>query len=176
MKCLTPSECSEWLTRNGLIEKPYNHEKGNASYCLQFEPPVKPSQRTAFTRRLFESFGAFQGALIVFTDWSLYEPDEMELMDSIRRGNGEKRRLIDAPGHLAEGQEESLSIGLCYLALMFNWTAYLYLPSLPATVLFWEGDLIDVWASNEQVKDSVQKVVQRFELRITFPEGMGRSP
>ena len=39
---------------------------------------------SALTRTLFEQIGAFPGALIVFTDWPTYYPDEMAIMNSLR--------------------------------------------------------------------------------------------
>ncbi|SRR5258707_13917835 len=82
MKCLTPSECSEWLRERNIIESPYSRDEAVEDYCFQFEPPVKPSRLTAFTRSLVGAFGEFPGALLVFTDWSLYRPDEMALRPS----------------------------------------------------------------------------------------------
>ena len=82
MKCLTPSECSEWLRERNIIESPYSRDEAVEDYCFQFEPPVKPGRLTAFTRALVGAFGEFPGALLVFTDWSLYRPDEMALRPS----------------------------------------------------------------------------------------------
>src|SRR5258706_14110022 len=100
MKCLTLKECSDWLRELDILEAPYSQEAAADDFCFQFEPPTKPSRLTAFTRGLFDTFGEFSGALVVFTDWALYRPDEMALVDSLRRGHGERRALIDAPGHL----------------------------------------------------------------------------
>jgi len=68
MQCLTPNQCSEWLREHGIIESPYSRDEANDAFCLQFEPPEKPSRLTAFTRSLFDGFGEFPGALVVFTD------------------------------------------------------------------------------------------------------------
>jgi len=167
MKCLTPSQCSEWLSEHDIFESPYSCAEANDEYYLQFEPPERPSRLTAFTRSLFEGFGEFSGALVVFTDWALYRPDEMALIDSIRRGSGEQRWLIDAPGHLFERSEQLNAIGLCYLAVIFGWSAYLYLASGAVTVFFWEGDLIDIWSSDETISHTIREVVQTYELRVT---------
>ena len=166
MQCLTPNQCSEWLRERG-IESPYSREEANDVFCLQFEPPEKPSRLNAFTRSLFDGLGEFPGALVVFTDWALYRPDEMTLIDSLRRGHSEKRRLIDAPGHMFESTEKIDAIGFCYLAVIFGWSAYLYLASGAVTVLFWEGDLIAVWSSNEALPHTIREVGQMYELRVT---------
>ncbi len=166
MKCLTLNECSDWLRERGIVEDPYSQDKGD-DFCFQFEPPTNPRRLTAFTRELFDTFGEFSGALVVFTEWALYRPDEMSLVDSLRRGHGEHRALIDAPGHLFGPAEQAEAIAHCYLALMFGWTAYLYLPSARATVLFWEGALIDFWSADERLTESVRGAIQSYELRIT---------
>src|SRR5947207_10215141 len=111
MKCLTPNECSDWLRGRGIVEAPYSRNS-TGDFCFQFEPPIKPSRLTAFTRGLFDTFGEFSGALVMFTDWALYRPDEMALIDSLRREHGEHRLLIDAPGHLffsSEEQDEAIA-------------------------------------------------------------------
>ena len=169
MKCLTPTECSEWLRENRIIESPYSRsrEEPKGAHYLQFEPPVKPSHLTAFTRQLVGVSGEFPGALVVFTDWSLYRPDEMALVDSLRRGHGEHRWLIDVPGHLFAPTEGAEAIGHCYLAVMFGWSAYLYLASGAATVFFWEGDLVDVWSPDERLIQAILGIVESYELRVT---------
>jgi hypothetical protein len=167
MQCLTPNECSEWLRKHDIIESPYERDEVIDVFCFQFAPPEKPSRLTAFTRSLFDAFGEFPGALFVFTDWALYRPDEMALVDSLRRGHGEERGLIDAHGHLFERTEQATAIGYCYLAVMFGWTGYLYLASGDVTVLFWEGDLVDVWNVNETQANAIRNVVQNYELRVT---------
>lgn len=165
MKCLTSDECSEWLRERGIIEFPY--ETSWQKMVLQFEPPRSPRTLTAFTRQLVDAFGEFPGALLQFTDWSLYCPDEMALVASLRRGHGEDRWLIDAPGHLFAPTEEAEAIGHCYLALTFGWSAYLYSASGAATVNFWEGDLVDFWSPDQSLTQKVLEVVHSFELRVT---------
>jgi hypothetical protein len=54
---------------------------------------------------------------------------------------------------------------------MFDWSAYLYLPPpTSATVLLWEGDLIDVWVDNDDITTGIREVLTKFELRVTFPQ------
>lgn len=156
------------MRARGIIESPYSRRDQDPAYPLQFPPPQKASQLTSFNRALFAVFGEFPGALLVFTDWAHYRPDEMVLMDSLRRGNGERRPLIEAPGHLFEPTEQMEAIGFCHLALIFGWSAYLYLASGAVTVLFWEGELIDVWCTDKDVSNRVRGVVEAYGLRTTF--------
>ncbi|WP_211325541.1 hypothetical protein [Roseimicrobium gellanilyticum] len=135
-------------------------------FRLQFEAPEYARAQSAVVRWLFRTFGKFDGALVVFSDWPLYEPDEMAIITGLRRGHGDRRNLIDAPGHLFGKHEEAEAIGHCYLALLFGWNVYLYLPSGAVTVQFWEGDLVDVWTGDKQLENSIREVAERFHLQI----------
>ncbi len=167
MKFLTPKECSEWLRSKEIIEAPDQSTELTDQHWLRFETPKTPRGISAFTRNLFFEFEPFAGALLVYYDWPVYQPDEMTLMDAVRRGHGELRRLIDAPGHLFESGDEAQSIGQSYLGIFFEWSAYLYLASGKATIQFWEGELVEVWCDDRKLKNSVVHLAQRFELEIT---------
>jgi hypothetical protein len=91
----------------------------------------------------------------------------MALIDSLRRGHGEHRPLIDAPGHLFTPAEQAEAIGHSYLAVTFRWSAYFHLAPGAATVFFLEGDLIDFWSADEKLKQTVRGVIQTYELRLT---------
>ncbi len=166
MQCFTPSECSEWLQQRGIIEFPYGTKR--EAMTLQFEPPRNPRKLTAFTRELFGAFGEFSGALLQFTDWPLYQPDEMALIVSLRRSHGEQRWLIDAPGHLFAPTEMAEAIGHYYLASIFDWSVYLYMASGAGTVYFWEGDLIDVFGFDKSISQNIHELVKSYDLRVTY--------
>jgi hypothetical protein len=172
------------LRQRAIVEAPYSAKRPVNGHCFQFATPARPNQITAFTRgllgRLGEftgSLGEFTGALLVFTDWSTHNPDEMALIDALRRAHGEHRWLIDAPGHLFATTEQAEAIGHTYLSLIFSWSAYLYLESGAATLNFWEGDLIDFWSPDESLTQTVFELVQSFELRVTTqPRSMPPKP
>ena len=173
MQCLTPDECSKWLQERNIIEFPYANSRQGMK--LQFEPPRNPRKLTAFVRQLIGepgeylgAFGEFSGALLQFIDWPTYNFDEMALISSLRRSHGEERWLIVAPGHLFTSTEAAEAIGHCYLAAIFDWNAYLYLPSGAAALYFWEGDLIDFSSCDQKIFQDVCEIVERFELRVTY--------
>jgi hypothetical protein len=167
MQCLTIPQCSEWLKQHHIIERPYSNKEAHKIFCLQFATPEKRQSLSAFVRWLFQTFGEFHGALVVFSDWPLYEPDEMAIITGLRRGHGDRRHLIDAPGHLFGKQEEAEAIGHCYLAILFEWDVYLYLPNGAVTMQFWEGDLVDVWTGDAQLEGAIREVAAQFDLKIT---------
>jgi hypothetical protein len=161
MRCFTETECSQWLQQRG-IAKPAMYTQ-----ALQFAPPTEPGRLTAFMRNLFLAFGEFPGGLLVFEDWALYRPDEMALMTALRRGHGDERPLIEAPGHLFEPIESPEAIGYSYLSVIFAWSAYLYLASGGATICFWEGDLIDFWSPEADLVKKVAGLVEQLGSQST---------
>ena len=161
MQCFTPTECSEWLRERDIVEAP------DGVPVSQFRVPKDAGRITAFTRSLFLAFGDFPGGLLVFTDWALYRPEEMALIDSLRRGHGEPRPLIEAPGHVFTPTEVSEAIGQSYLPIIFAWSAYMYLASGLATVYFWEGDLVDFWTSDGGTAKKIEAVIEQYGLRVT---------
>lgn len=167
MQCLNKTQCSDWLRQHQVHEDPYFNEEAHELFCLQFEIPEKASRMSALTRHLFEAFGEFSGALLVFTDWPLYHPDEMAIIMGLRRAHGNQRLLIDAPGHLFGKAEKDEAIAHCYLSAMFGWRAYLYLPSGAVTLQIWKGDLLDVWTADEALEDAIRNIAIEFDLQIT---------
>ena len=97
MQCLTSDQCSGWLRERGIQESPYSRSESRSELLLQFEASEKTRDPLTFTRVRFDAFGKFPGALVVFNDRSLCSPDEMALIQSLRRGSGEERWLAD-PG------------------------------------------------------------------------------
>lgn len=165
MQCFTPTECSEWLRQRDIAEAP------RGVPVWQFGLPKEAGRIIAFTRSLFLAFGDFPGGLLVFTDWALYRPDEMALIDSLRRRHGERRPLIEAPGHVFTPAEVSEATGQSYLPIIFAWSAYMYLASGLATVYFWEGDLVDFWTSDSGATKKVEDVAKQYGLRVTGNDG-----
>ena len=87
----------------------------------------------------------FDFALLQFTDWPLYEADEMAVVCALRAAGSEARPLIVTPGHLFNATECDLLAGMFSLAAFYRWSAYLYFDH-HTTLHCWEGDLLDVWA------------------------------
>jgi hypothetical protein len=167
MKCLTNAECSDWLRNQRMVEEPYGEPLPVGSHYKQFAPPTSARHLAAFSRHLFDWLGNYDTALLHITDWGLYKPDEMAVIQAIRRSHGEHRMLIDAPGHLFEAKERDELIGMFYLTVMFGWSAYLYFPAAKATIFNWEGDLIDLWSADAEHFSKFSSIIDTFQLRVT---------
>jgi hypothetical protein len=70
----------------------------------------------------------------------------MAIVTHIRRSCGEQLPLVQTPGHVFTAAERDLLIGLLTLVTAYGWTAYLYFDH-GLTLLSWEGDLLDLWAT-----------------------------
>ena len=166
MKCLTASECSEWLRSQKMIEAPYG--KSSPAGCF-YERFVPPANVRLFAQNIFYWFGNFDAALLQMTDWDTRQPDEiadeMALITAIRRSHGESRWLIKAPGHLFEFKERDELVGMFYLIIMFQWSCYIYLPSRKTTILNWEGALGDLWSFDSEHFAGFAAIKTKFQLK-----------
>jgi len=151
-----------------MTESPYG--KKHPAYFMQFEPPRRFGGMAQLIRTLISNSNCKAESLVVCDGFGWDQPEELAIINSMRLGFREKRLAMDAPGHLFEENEGDLKIGLCSLALMFGSSAYLYEPAEKVSLLLWEGDLIDVWASDDLTKSHVREVVSNFKLKITWPK------
>jgi hypothetical protein len=127
---------------------PYAPHPARLALTAQLELPATPAQRAALGAKLAPLLTSESSLLLVADDWAHYAAGEMDRLDAIRRESGETRPLLEAPGHLFREPEQLRAARLASLLLGFpsRWSFYLYGLSSPFTLLFWEGDLLDVWA------------------------------
>jgi len=149
MKTLTDAECSAWLDSRNLIPEPYGRFAEHSLLHRQFPLPKYPLTLTEIFRIIVREIAPFGAALLQVTDWGLYTPDQMAVVDHVRRASGESRPLITTPGHSFTSDEQDLLIGLFGLVTFYGWSAYLYLDS-GVSVLSWEGDLLDLFDSERE--------------------------
>ena len=139
MKTMAVKACSEWLADRGIPEAPYGSPQSE-----QFPLPPEASRSSSVIRRLLEVCCPFGSALLQFTDWPVYEQDEMAVAVALRTSYGEPGPLIDTPGHMFAAGEADLLSGMFSLAAFYHWSAYLYFDHR-TIVHCWEGDLLDLW-------------------------------
>ncbi len=159
MTTLESSNCSGWLREKGIIEAPYRGHEDSPRCYDQLRLPSEPLRISAAVRNLIGTCRVFETALLQFTDWPLYQPDEMAIVTALRSAHGESRPLIETPGHLFPFSERDLLIGMFSLAICYQWTAYLYLED--ATLLCWEGELLDIWSGDPQRIVEAREILSR---------------
>lgn len=166
MRCLTNNEVSEWLEARAISQDPYHNEDEPIHY-LQFYAPTRHLRLDAFTRDYFKRIIPESEPLIQFTDWGLYQPSEMIAITGIRHSFGEKRNLIDAPGHQIDQDETELGISLFSLSASFAWSTYLYSTNEKTTLHNWEGALFDFWTDSHSALAEMKELLKQFDLQET---------
>lgn len=165
MICLTREQCSEWLSQRRIVEAPYGRKLVQGAMYVQFAPADRHGS-SAFLKSLLDALGPFPGALLHMTDW-LWDPErEPDPTASLREAHCEHRPTDDAPGFVFDRSEFAGAVDLGGLVIQRGWTCYLYLESNVATLLLWEGDLIDFWSKDKIASARLRSVVQRSGARI----------
>ncbi len=163
MKTLTNEDCSEWLASRKLRPDPYYSPEARPPYCEQFPLSDKTLNVFALFRSIVECIQPFDTALLHVTDWSPYHPDEMALIVHVRQAFGERRPLIETPGHVFTATEHDLLIGLLSLVTSYGWTAYIYFDH-GITFLSWEGDLLDFYSPDSEHHKTVCELLQHWSI------------
>lgn len=103
----------------------------------------------------------------MITDWPLYKPYEMKIIDFARSAHGEKRPLTDAAGHIFSLDEKHDLIALFSLTVAYDWKAYLYFPSSKTTLYNWEGEIFDFWTDDKSRYNKLLELQKAFYLNNT---------
>ena len=154
MKYISPQDASDWIRLHEIIESPYAIKPSNIPY-KQYPAPKISSSLNPLVQRLVDS----KKALLVFTDWSFYHPDDWQYYKPHQIGFVEAMKDIatqypDFSKGLAliyEAAEHAELISHINVSLELGWSVYLYPETASATMYFWEGDLIDIWSDSKSI-------------------------
>ena len=161
MKTLAREECTAWLRDRGIHEDPYN-VVCSAPFYEQVSLPAEPLRKRAAVQQLLGTCSVDQSALLQFTYWEPWG-DAMAILAGVRAQSGENRPLIESPGHLIGPAERDLILGLFSFAMSYGFSVYLYLPD-GTTILGWEGEMLDLWTSDEGRLYEAQRVFKNLGL------------
>ncbi len=90
------------------------------------------------------------------------------MLESVRALYGDRRQLLDSPGHCFTADEQPLLIGLATLSVFYCWSAYVYVGGGP-TLYFWEGEIVDVWAADLEQMSRIETAASSQGLQETNP-------
>lgn len=168
MKCITNRECLEWLDDHAIdAATAEGWPEMVGDYDVLFDAPKDSRTQGLLARDLVAWFGAFETALFWLTDWPFYKPDEMAIIDGLRRAHGEGRRLIDAPGHVFEASDREELTGWVSLMMNFGWDGYLFtLPFRGSMFQISHEDFVWVVTSTPDPFSEAQKLVRKYQLKI----------
>ena len=116
MYTITKEEAAKWIKA---------HNVGTVSIFINSSPPEQYLRLFDFVESLLKILKSHCGMLLL-TDWPLYLPYQMTMIEMIRKGNGENRRLIDSPGHIIENEDSDKLLCLICLVVIFRWDATFY--------------------------------------------------
>ena len=168
MRCLTNSECAEWL-RSHEIDGVSKHgsQEVTGDFEILFAAPREARIQACLVRELVAWVGEFKTALFWISDWPFYKPDEMAIVEGLRRAHGECRRLIEAPGHLFEWEERDELIGWIALMMSFGWDGHLFVsPFHGAVFQTSHEDFVRVTTSCAEHFAAVKQLVHNFKAEI----------
>ncbi len=163
MKFLTPEECPKWLKNAGINHDPFR-EAGEASHRFMTGGLKDVRGSIAFARNLLREIAPQGDHLLEITDWSLYQEDEMAVVQSVRASFGETRWLIKSPGHLFSASDLDLCVGLFALTIEYGWSSYIYILKPRLTVFNREGEMFEFWSEDTKTIELVKEFSRSHEL------------
>jgi hypothetical protein len=134
MKVLTYREGSEWCADRGF---PTRHSQGyiagpdpdleaGAFHFALFDSPRDAGRLVSVANLLYSLIDPSPEFLLWFGDWAVWPSSQhMPLFTRFRKGLGEDRPLIEAPGHLMTPDESDDAISMITVALLFSWNCHL---------------------------------------------------
>jgi hypothetical protein len=163
MKTLTPEQCPRWLKDAGFNHDPFRGS-GEASYHFMTGGLTDSRRSIAFARNLLQAIQPNSDHLLEITDWSLYQKDEMAVVQSLRASFGETRWLIKSPGHVFPPSDLDLGVGLFALTIAYGWSSYIYIPTPRLTIFNWEGDMFEFWSDEKKSIELAEEFSRSHEL------------
>jgi hypothetical protein len=124
MKVLSLQEAVEWCQAHQVA---VNHRcrPDRSGAGLRFEIPIDAQKRVNLVSQAMEAFRSDPSFLVLFDDWSVWPSGQrMHVFDRFRMSYGEKRRLIEAPGHVFDATEIEDATSFVTIAALFLWDCY----------------------------------------------------
>jgi hypothetical protein len=135
----TNIETIEWCRANSIALDASDHPN-SISETEEFNIPADAGQRVAMVANQFEIFRNENNILVWFTEWSVWQSGErLHIFDRFRLSYGEKRHLIDSPGHLFTKDEFEDALSFVTLSVLFLWDCYV-VNSNGTKILFYSHD------------------------------------
>ena len=129
MKCISAAECEQRVQNLDLtIEvQVLRFVNGRVPASRALKIPDSARRQALGVNTLFRAFpDDTNGWLLWVLEWGVWPDEEYpELWYEIREHHGERRPIIEAPGHLFAQEEQGLARGMTRLAMLFGWTAFL---------------------------------------------------
>ena len=111
--------------------------------------------------------------------WLTYPPDQIVVFENLRRGCGESRHIIDAPGHLFESskyrnyesktdcdiQEDSVLAAMALLMVSFDWEGYIITDRSDAHILIGD-EYLEFFSLDHDKIQQIEKIANSYDLKM----------
>lgn len=131
MRICTYKECAEWCaahdypTRHFVVGPAPDLTEPNFRFAT-FSIPEDAGRRVALVKNLVSLLDEDAELLVQIGDWSVWPSGQhLPLFDRFRQAFGERRPLIECPGHLVPPVERDDAISILVLSVLYLWNCYL---------------------------------------------------
>jgi hypothetical protein len=129
MQFLSPVEWQAWcvarqvpLREAGWIRPDL---RANGNHIAKLEYPNDSGRKVVLARRLIPLIASEGESLVLVDDWAVFEScQHLPLFTRFREALGERRPLIEAPGHLVDPAEIDDAISIVAICLFYFWDCY----------------------------------------------------
>ena len=133
MKCLTYEESAKWCREHGYpvvdVGK-FGRPAPNVRDQFHYVPLVYPKEsgpKIELAISMIESMAESQELLLWIDDWSVWPGyHHMPLFARFREAFGERRPLIEAPGHLVSKQHFDDAVSVLAVSLLSLWDCHVF--------------------------------------------------
>jgi hypothetical protein len=129
MRFLTRKEWEGWCSERGvpLREAGWVRPAINSDlfYTVEVPYPADSGRKVAMARFLLSLVQPQPETLLLIDDWAVWPSNQhAPLFMRFRQALGERRELIEAPGHLISASDSDNAISIIATSLLFVWDCY----------------------------------------------------
>ena len=168
MRAISRSEFKLWCNQHGfeVAEREWLSYANQPRLSFTVKLQDAPYKVVAFARSCFgvDNESPFEGAMIWFRDWGIWNLVDEETFNQtiqlLRTDLGERRPLIDAPGHIFSSEEYVAARILWTQPMVIGWDAIL-LPEGRDYFVFTSHD--EVTAIVSRTSETHSRLIQEFK-------------
>jgi hypothetical protein len=132
MTFLTLDQCAEWCEENGFplsyisaFRYKYPDLQNSMFHRLEYRSPRHSGQKVALVKIILEEIAKQNEILLWCRNWNVVaSAGHIPLLTRLRQALGEKRELLETPGHLANTDEKDDAASILILSLEFYWDCF----------------------------------------------------
>lgn len=129
MRFLTPAQWQIWCTERKVPLRDLGWVRPDIVAddfdTIDLPCPADSGAKVSLARQLFSLVGSEAETLLLVDDWAVWPSSQhLPLFTRFREAFGERRPLIEAPGHLVTADEVDDAVSIVATSLLFFWDCY----------------------------------------------------